>query len=57
VLPGRGICDELITHPQESYRLWYVVVCDLEKPENEEAMTRVGSQSHRKKINSYTKTN
>ena len=30
VLSGRGLCDELITRPKESYRLWYVVVCDLE---------------------------
>ena len=30
VLPGRGLCDELITRPEESYRLWCVVVCDLE---------------------------
>jgi len=30
VLSGRGICDELITRPEESYRLWCVVVCDLE---------------------------
>ena len=30
VLSGRGLCDELITHPEESYRLWRVVVCDLE---------------------------
>ena len=30
VLSGRGLCDELITHPDESYRLWCVVVCDLE---------------------------
>ena len=30
VLSGRGICDELFTHPEESYRLWCVVVCDLE---------------------------
>jgi hypothetical protein len=28
VLSGRGLCDELITHPEESYRLWRVVVCD-----------------------------
>jgi hypothetical protein len=28
VLSGRGICDELITRPEESYRLWRVVVCD-----------------------------
>ena len=30
VLSGRGLCDGLITRPEESYRLWYVVVCDLE---------------------------
>ena len=30
VLSGRGLCDELITRPEESYRLCYVVVCDLE---------------------------
>ena len=24
-----GLCDELITRPEESYRLWRVVVCDL----------------------------
>jgi hypothetical protein len=30
VLSGKGLCDELITCPEESYRLWCVVVCDLE---------------------------
>jgi len=30
VLSGRGLCDELITRPGESYRLCCVVVCDLE---------------------------
>jgi len=30
VLSGRGLCDELITRPKQSYRLWCVVVCDLE---------------------------
>ena len=29
VLSGRGFCDELITRPEESYRLWCVVACDL----------------------------
>jgi len=29
-LSGRGLCDELITRPEESYRLYCVVVCDLE---------------------------
>jgi hypothetical protein len=30
VLSGRDVCDELITHPEEFYRLWCVIVCDLE---------------------------
>jgi len=30
VLSGRGLCDELITRPEESYRLCCIVVCDLE---------------------------
>ena len=30
MLSGRGLCDELITRPEESYRLYCVVVCDLE---------------------------
>jgi len=36
VLSGRGLCDELITRPEESYRLWCV---------------GVGSQRHSKKKN------
>jgi len=44
VLSGRGLCDELITRPEESYRLWCVVLCDLRRNlKNEEAMTRDGS--------------
>ena len=30
VLSGRGLCDGLITRPEESYRLWRVFVCDQE---------------------------
>jgi len=30
VLSGRGLCKELITRPEESYRLW-CLVCDIEK--------------------------
>jgi len=30
VLSGRGLCDKLITRPEESYRLWCVLVCELE---------------------------
>ena len=42
VLLGRGLCNELITRPEESYRLWRVVVCDQETSEkkNEEAKAR-----------------
>ena len=30
VLSGTGVWEALITRPEESYRLWYVFVCDLE---------------------------
>jgi len=30
VLSGRGLCVGLITCPEESYRMWCVIVCDLE---------------------------
>jgi len=30
VLSSRGLCDELITRPGESYRLWRVVGFDQE---------------------------
>jgi hypothetical protein len=47
VLSGRGLCDELITRPEESYRLWCVVVCDHEASWNEEAIARVGMQTEK----------
>ena len=42
MLSGRGLCDELITRPEESYRLWCAVVCDLENV-NEEALAHWGA--------------
>jgi len=40
-LSGRGLCEGLITRPEESYRLWCVIVCALETKKkilvNEEA--------------------
>ena len=30
VLSGRGLCEGLITRPEDSYQLWCVVVCDQE---------------------------
>jgi len=49
VLSGRSLCDELITCPEESYRLWCVVACVLENLKIEEAMTHVRSQRYKKK--------
>jgi hypothetical protein len=49
VLSGRGLCDELITRPEGSYRLWYVVVCDQETSWYEEAIAHTGLQSQRNK--------
>jgi hypothetical protein len=46
VLSGRGLCDELITRPEESYRLCRVV-CEQETS-YEEAIARAGLQSQRK---------
>jgi uncharacterized protein YlbG (UPF0298 family) len=46
VLSVRGLCDELITHTAESYRLRCTVVCDLETLKNERDMARVGSLRH-----------
>ena len=48
VLSGRGLCDELIARPEETYRLC-CVVCDLENLVNEEAMARWGGCCTKKK--------
>jgi hypothetical protein len=34
------LCDGLITRPEESYRMWRVVVCDQETSKNKEAKAR-----------------
>ena len=43
VLSGRSLCDEMITRPEEFYRLWCVVVCDLENLVNKEALAHWGA--------------
>jgi hypothetical protein len=48
VLSGRGLCNKPITRPEESYRLWRVVVCDQETSCDEETIARAGLQSHRR---------
>jgi len=42
VLSGKVLCDELITRQEEFYRLWCVVVCDIENLMNEEALAHWG---------------
>ena len=39
---GRGLCDEMITRPEESYRLWCIAECDLENLINEEVLAHWG---------------
>jgi hypothetical protein len=57
VLSGRGLCDELITRPEKSYRLWCTVVCDIENLKNEEPINRVGSQRHKKITSMFIDSN
>ena len=49
VLSGIGLCDGLITRPEESYRLWCVVVCDLETPRMRRPCSTLGRSATRGK--------
>jgi hypothetical protein len=49
VLSVRGLCNELITCPNESYRLWCVVVCDLETSRMRRPWPAFGRRATRKK--------
>ena len=51
VLSGRGLCEGLITRPEESYRLW-CVVCDIETTKifvNEESKAHYGAKRERER--------
>ena len=48
-LSGRGLRDELITRPEESYRLWCVAVCDLETSRMRMPWPMLGRNATRKK--------
>ena len=48
VLSGRGLCDELITRPEESYRLWCVVVCDQETSRMRRPWPALGRSANKK---------
>ena len=54
VLSGRGLCDKLITHPEEPYRLWCVVVCDLEASWMRRPWPNGGCRTKKKKITIFT---
>jgi len=49
-LSGRGLCDELITRPEESYRLRCVVVCDLESSRMRRPWPALGRSVTEKKL-------
>jgi len=51
MLSGRGLCDELITRPKKSYRLWWVIVCDLETSSTRWSCPALGRSATRKKKN------
>jgi len=51
VLSGRGLCNGLIIRPEESYRLWCVVVCDIETPRIRRSWPMLGRSATRKKKN------
>jgi len=53
VLSGRGLCDELITRPEESYRLWCVVLCDLETSRMRRPRPALGRSATAKKKKLY----
>jgi len=53
VLSGRSLCDELITSPEESYRLWCVVLCDLETSRMRRQWPALGPAVQKKYIISY----
>jgi len=50
VLAGRGLCDELITGLEESYRPCCVVVCDLETSGMRRLWPTAGCHAKYKKI-------
>jgi len=48
LLSGRGFCDELITRPEESYRLWCIVECGLETSRMSRTWPALGRSALRK---------
>ena len=57
VLSGRGLCYELVTRPEESSRLWCVVVCDLETSRMRSPCPALGRSTTPKKKTNKKKHN
>ena len=57
VLSGRSLCDELITRGEESYRLWSVVVCDLEISRMRRPWPNGDCRAKKKQKNTYWRDN
>ena len=57
VLSGRGLGDGLITRPEEPYRLWCVVVCDLETLKTRRLKPATGLWKYNQKDCIVRKTN
>jgi hypothetical protein len=53
VLSGRGLCDGPIACPEESYRLWCVIVCDLETSRIRQPWTALGCCAREKNLMCY----
>jgi len=51
VSSGRGLCNEPITCPEESYRLWCIVVFDLETSRMRRPWPMLGRSATEKKTN------
>jgi len=54
VLSGKGLCDELITHPEEFYRLSCSVVGDLETSRLRRPWPALGHSATKKKKSDTT---
>jgi hypothetical protein len=46
VLLGRGLCEGFITRPEQSYRLWCVVVCDQESLKRRRLKPAIGLRKY-----------
>jgi len=53
VLSGRGFCDQLITHPEEPYRLLCVVECDLDTTRMRRPWPALGRSATAKKVTMF----